>query len=146
MENFSGVIKNANHKDLIQFEDSGSISFNFTNGAIGNLNYTTSCYESNMEGSIVVFAEHGTIKVGGKYLNAIEFQKTAGFDIQNIITSAPANNYGDYQGSMSNHDQLIDNVIQTLKGKESIMTTASEGLKVVEIIENMYKSVRWIKL
>ncbi|NQY11956.1 MAG: Gfo/Idh/MocA family oxidoreductase [Flavobacteriales bacterium] len=144
MENFSGVIKNCSHGDLIDFEDSGSIAFNFTSGAIGNLNYTTSCYQENMEGSIVVFAENGTIKIGGKYLNAIEFQKTNGFDIENITTSAPANNYGFYQGSMSNHDKLINNVIQALEGNQDILTTASEGMKVVEIIENMYKSVRRI--
>ena len=92
-----------------------------------------------MEGSITIFAEKATIKIGGKYLNTIEYQSTDGFDIIDIPESSPANNYGDYEGSMSNHDKVIDNVVQSLKGKGEIMTNAYDGLKTVEIIENIYQ-------
>ncbi len=91
-----------------------------------------------MEGSITIFAENATIKIGGKYLNTIEYQSTDGFDIRDIPESGPANHYGDYEGSMSNHDKVIDNVIQSLQGKGAIMTNAYDGLKTVEIIEHIY--------
>ena len=91
-----------------------------------------------MEGSITIFAEHATIKIGGKYLNTIEYQSTDGFDITDLPVGAAANSYGDYEGSMSNHDKVIDNVIQSLQGKMEIMTNAYDGFKTVEIIENIY--------
>ncbi len=136
--NISGIITNANHQDLIEFEDSGVFSFTFNGGAIGSLNYTTTSFEKNMEGSITVFAEKATIKLGGQYLNKLEYQRTAGFNITNLPEEGPANDYGYYQGSMSNHDKVIQNVVETLNGDGEIMTSAEDGMHVVDIIERMY--------
>lgn len=74
---------------------------------MGNLAFTTSAFNQNMEGSITIFSENATIKIGGKYLNTIDYQVTNGFDIENIAVSSPANNYGFYEGSMSNHDKVL---------------------------------------
>lgn len=142
ISNVSGVTKNVSHKDLIEFEDSGTFSFEFEKGGIGNLVFTTSCYQQNMEGSITIFAENATIKVGGKYLNTIDYQVTDGFDIKDIPISSPSNNYGFYEGSMSNHDKVIDNVVEVLNGRAEIMTSANEGRKVVEMIGKLYSGVK----
>ena len=56
--------------------------------------------------------------------------------------SAPANDYGHYQGSMSNHDKVIQNVIDVLNGTAEKMTSAEEALHVVKVIERMYQAVR----
>ncbi len=133
-------LSNVSHQQLIDFEDTGVVSFVLkSSNAPGILHYTTSAFKRNMEGSITIFAENATIKIGGKYLNTIEYQVTDGFDIHDIPESGPANNYGDYEGSMSNHEQVIDNVIKSLEGKEKIMTDAYDGLKTVEIIERIYQ-------
>ncbi len=142
VENISGIIKNTAHDGLIEFEDTGSFTYNYLNGALGSLNYTTTSFEQNMEGSLTVFAENATIKIGGKYLNALEYQKTDGFDIVDLPQSGPANDYGFYQGSMSNHNKMIANVIDVLNGKSQVMTKAHDGMKVVDIIERMYKSAK----
>lgn len=140
MQILHAQMANVSHRGLIEFEDTGVVSFLLKeSNAPGVLHYTTSAYQKNMEGSITLFAENATIKIGGKYLNIIEYQATSGFDIGNLPRGAAANNYGDYEGSMSNHDQVIDNVIQTLQGKMEIMTNAYDGLKTVEIIENIYQ-------
>ena len=132
-------LANVSHRGLIEFEDTGIVSFRLKDsGAPGVLHYTTSSYQKNMEGSITIFAEHATIKIGGQYLNTIDYQSTNGFDITGLPQSSPANNYGDYEGSMSNHNLVIDNVIRSLQGHEEIMTNAYDGLKTVEIIENIY--------
>ncbi len=144
LESIGGVMKNVCHYDLIEFEDTGAFTFKFKSGALGNINYTTASYKQNMEGSITVFAENGTIKIGGQYLNTLEYQKTNGFDNFNLPESKPANDYGFYQGSMSNHDKIIANVVDALSGKGQIMTNAVEGMKVVEIIERMYNSAKVI--
>ncbi len=145
IEVLSGVTQNCNHQGLIEFEDTGHFLLHFKDvGARGSMSYTTSCYQQNMEGSITIFAENATIKIGGKYLNTIDYQQTNGFDITDLPPSGPANNYGHYQGSMSNHDKIIHNVVETLNNRQQIMTNAYDGLKVVEIIEQMYHVAEFV--
>lgn len=142
MDVLSGNSANLQHQNIIEFEDCGNVLFQFSNSkALGNLSFTISSYQQNMEGSISIFAENATIKIGGQYLNMIDYQKTNGFDIENLPSSGPANNYGFYKGSMSNHDKVIRNVVETLNGREKIMANAMEGMKVVEIIETMYSKM-----
>ncbi|MDQ3016136.1 MAG: Gfo/Idh/MocA family oxidoreductase, partial [Bacteroidota bacterium] len=139
MEILHAQLANVNHQGMIEFEDTGVVSFLLKEShAPGVLHYTTSAYRQNMEGSITLFAERATIKIGGKYLNTIDYQATDGFDITDLPESGPANDYGAYEGSMSNHDKVIDNVINSLQGRGEIMTNAYDGLKTVEIIENIY--------
>ncbi len=56
-----------------------------------------------------------------------------------LAASNPANDYGPYKGSAANHHYIIENVVDTLKGRSSATTNALEGLKVVEIIERIYR-------
>lgn len=137
----SGSIANFAHHHNTEFEDTGSFVLNASNGSIVNFNFTTCSYEKNMEGAITIFAENGTLKIGGQYLNTIEYQQIKGEAIPAINITAKNNDYGLYQGSMSNHDKLIDNVVEVLLNGEKIMTTAEEGKEVVRMIELMYQSV-----
>lgn len=136
--NIQGSVVNASHQGLIEFEDTGVFTFRFLDGAMGSLSYTTSCYEKNYEGSITVFAEKGTVKVGGKYLNVVDYQLTQGGEMADVPAIERPNDYGYYEGSMSNHDKVIANVIDALQDRSRIKTSALEGMKVVEIIERMY--------
>lgn len=128
------------HKGIIEFEDTGVVIMEFTNGAIGTINYTVNSYQKNMEGSLTIFGEKGTVKIGGQYLNELEYQNIEGYKIENLPEGNKANNYGNYQGSMSNHDKVYDNLIEVLKNNAAISTSSFEGLKTVEIIEKIYAS------
>ncbi|NPV10184.1 MAG: Gfo/Idh/MocA family oxidoreductase [Ignavibacteria bacterium] len=128
-------------KDTIEFEDTGVVILKFNNGALGTINYTVNSYKKNMEGSITVFGEKGTVKVGGQYLNVLEYQSIDGYEITDVPESRPSNDYGFYQGSMSNHDKVYENVIDVLKNGAEIATSGEEGLKTVEIIEKIYSSL-----
>jgi len=128
------------HKDIIEFEDTGVVILRFDNGALGTINYTVNSYNKNMEGSLTVFGEKGTIKVGGQYLNVVEYQNIEGYEIKDLKESKPANNYGFYQGSMSNHDKTIKNVVDVLNNKGVNAVTGLEGLKTVQIINKIYNS------
>jgi predicted dehydrogenase len=142
VKNIHAITRNFMHQHIIDFEDSGVIALEFENGAIGTVNYTVNSFEKNMEGSITVFGEKGTVKVGGQYLNVLEYQNIENYKMQSVFETKPANDYGHYQGSMSNHDKVYDNVVDVLKNKGTIATNGFEGLKTVEIIERIYKAAK----
>lgn len=131
-----------NHKGLIEFEDTGVVILEFENGALGTINYTVNSFKKNMEGSITVFGEKGTVKVGGQYLNVLEYQSIDGYQIKDVPESRAANDYGTYQGSMSNHDKVYENVIDVFFQNGKVATTGAEGLKTVEIIQKIYASTK----
>jgi UDP-N-acetyl-2-amino-2-deoxyglucuronate dehydrogenase len=134
--------RNFAHDGVIEFEDTGVIALEFQSGALGTINYTVNSYGQNMEGSLTIFAENGTVKIGGQYLNELEYQNIEGFEIKDLQEGGTANDYGSYQGSMSNHDKVYENLIDVLTKGGSISTNSFEGLKTVEIIEKIYQSAK----
>ena len=128
------------HRGLIEFEDTGVACFRFENGALGSLHFTINSYEKNMEGSVTIVAEKGTVKIGGQYLNTLEYRQV-GEDIPGELPPGnPPNEYGAYQGSMSNHDKMYRHVVEVLTKGMPNQFSGYEGLKTVEIIEKIYKS------
>jgi UDP-N-acetyl-2-amino-2-deoxyglucuronate dehydrogenase len=128
------------HKGIIEFEDTGVVALEFNNGCLGTINYTVNSYGKNMEGSLTIFGEKGTVKIGGQYLNELEYQNIQDFEFKNLPEGNKANNYGNYQGSMSNHDKIYENLVDVLTNNATISTNAFEGLKTIEIIEKIYTS------
>ena len=131
------ISKNFLHPS-IEFEDSGAVLFEMKNNAIGTLNYTVNSFAANMEGSFTVFGEKGTVKVGGQYLNELEYCNVQDLEFPVLPKGNAANGYGFYQGSMSNHDKVYENLIEALQNPLHEFATAEEGLKTVEIIEKIY--------
>ena len=129
---------NHSHKHSIEFEDTGLVSFKFVNGGLGCLNYSTAVWDANLESSITLMAENGTIKVGGQYMNEVEICNVKGYEFKELPPSNPANDYGHYKGSANNHPYVFENVVDVLKGRKPIATNALEGMKVVDIIERIY--------
>ena len=127
-----------NHRDLTEFEDSGVAQFDFTKGGTGSLNFSTSVYDTNLESSMTIIGEKGSIKVGGQYMNEVEYCHIKDYTMPELPPSLPPNDYGHYKGSAANHHFVIENVVNTLKGRTVATTNALEGLKVVEIIEKIY--------
>jgi predicted dehydrogenase len=127
-----------NHAHSTDFEDTGLVTFDFIKGGAGTLNFSTSVYDSNLESSITIIAEKGSIKVGGQYMNNVEVCNIQDYVMPTLAESNPANDYGHYKGSAANHHYVIENVVDSLKGRNITTTNALEGLKVVEIIEKIY--------
>ncbi|MFM7730287.1 MAG: Gfo/Idh/MocA family protein [Flavobacteriales bacterium] len=131
-----------NHESSTQFEDSGLVSFEFCNGGLGTINFTTAVWDTNFESSLTIIAEKGTVKLGGQYMNEVEYCHIQDYTMPVLPPSNPANDYGAYKGSAANHGYVIQNTIDTLKGRTNITTNALEGLKVVDIIERIYQSAQ----
>lgn len=132
---------NFNHQEIVEFDDNGVIALEFYNGAIGTINYTVNSFGGNMEGSLTIFGEKGTVKIGGQYLNELEYQRIEGIEIKDLPQGNTANNYGKYQGSMSNHDRVYENVVEVLTNDGVISANGFEGLKTVEIIDKIYQQI-----
>jgi predicted dehydrogenase len=127
-----------NHKGLTTFEDSGFVNFNFINGGMGSINFSTSVWDTNLESSLTVIGSKGSVKIGGQYMDKVEYCHIKDYTMPVLAETNPANDYGAYKGSANNHGYIIDNVIDTLKGRNTITTNALEGLKIVDIIERIY--------
>jgi predicted dehydrogenase len=137
--NIQAKFADFNHQKTTAFEDSGFVSFDFVNGGMGSINYSTAVWEKNLESSLTVIGSKGSIKVGGQYMDQIETCNIIDYTMPILAETNPANDYGAYKGSANNHHNVIENVVETLTGKNKITTNALEGLKVVDIIERIYK-------
>lgn len=129
-----------NHQNLTAFEDSGLITFDFVNGGMGCLNYSTAVWDKNMESSMLIIAENGSVKIGGQYMNEVEYCHIKDYEMPTLAPTNPGNDYGPYKGSAQNHNFVIRNVVEVLSetsGKQ-ITTNVLEGLKVVDIIQKIY--------
>jgi len=132
------VFFNHNHRENTEFEDSGSFHFNNDQIAQGSFHYTTSVFDKNFKSSIEIIAENGTVEVSGQYMNEIRYCHIRNYQLPELPPSPEPNLYPGYQGSASNHHYVIQNVMDTLEGNSQPDTPISEGISVVEIIENVY--------
>ncbi len=139
IKNIQAKFNDFTHQSSTQFEDSGFVNFDFINGGMGSINYSTSVWDTNLESSLTIIGSKGSVKVGGQYMDKVEYCHIDGYAMPELAPTNPANDYGHYKGSANNHHYVIENVIDTIKGKTQVSTNALEGLKVVDIIERIYE-------
>lgn len=140
IKNIKTNFANFMHQDTTQFFDSGFVNFEFVNEGIGALNFSTAVWDKNMESSITVVGSKGSFKIGGQYMDKVEYCHISDYAMPNLPETNPPNNYGSYSGSAANHHYVIQNIVDTLLHKGTIGANAMEGLKVVDIIERIYAS------
>jgi UDP-N-acetyl-2-amino-2-deoxyglucuronate dehydrogenase len=124
----------------IEVEDTGVLNLRWRNGALGSVNVTMLTYPKNLEGSVTILGEKGTVRIGGIALNEVQRWEfaDAGKEDEKIreasyeITSV----YG------FGHAQYYDNVIKVLRGEAEPETDGREGLKTLEILIGTYLSAR----
>jgi UDP-N-acetyl-2-amino-2-deoxyglucuronate dehydrogenase len=138
--NIQAAFQNFSHEATIDFEDTGLIHFDFVNGGKGCFNYSTAVFNQNFESTLTIVGEKGTIKVGGQYMEKVEYCDIENYEMPILPPSNPPNDYGNYKGSAANHHYIIENVVEVLNDKTTITTNALEGMKVVDIIERIYNN------
>jgi len=128
-------------RSQFELEDTGVAILKMKSGAIGTLNYTINSFSKNVEGSLSLFAEKGNVKIGGQYLNTLEWFDVEGESKPIISQSDLANDYGYYQGSMSNHHKVYDDLVQSIEGNGNLLE-AKDAIATVEMIEKIYAATK----
>jgi UDP-N-acetyl-2-amino-2-deoxyglucuronate dehydrogenase len=124
----------------IEVEDTGVISVRWRNGALGSMNVTMLTYPHNMEGSITVLGEHGTVRIGGVAVNEIQQWEFATPDPDDEKVRDASYETTSVYGF--GHPLYYDNVIKVLRGEAEPETDGREGLKSLEVLIAAYKSAR----
>ena len=104
------------------------------------MQFSTAVFKKNMESSITIIGEKGSVKIGGQYMEKVEYCHIDNYKMPELTKSNNANDYGNYKGSANNHHFVIKNVIETLKGNATRDATPEECLQVISFIEEVYKT------
>lgn len=125
----------------IEIEDCGTALMRFSSGVMGTMNWTTCVYNKNYEGSITIIGENGTIKIGGQYLNKIEYWDVQSMPLpEDIAFIDEPNLYGKYQGTSSNHSRVVEDVVAKLLKERHNVVEGDEGFRSIDAIEKIYRS------
>lgn len=132
-----------NHQSLSHFEDTGLIRFSFdqgaAKGALGTLQFTTSAWQQNAESALTLIAEKGSIKVGGQYMEQLEYARTAFLsDADKQLLSEPDPLVSQH-GPATGHFLFWQELGKYYRQQPHELPEAAEAAKVIEIIEEIYK-------
>lgn len=136
----SVVAKTATLARKIEAEDSGAAILKFRSGALGVIEVTMLTYPRNLEGSITLLGETGTVKIGGTAVNRVEAWQFADYDdddkLIEQVNYSPPNVYG------HGHEGYYRNVVNVLRGEAQADTDGRAGRKSLELILGIYESAR----
>lgn len=123
----------------IEAEDLGLAVVRFKNGTYGMIEGTTDVFPKNLEETLYIFGEKGTIKAGGEAVNIIEEWKFSDYfgdeeRVKKECSENPPNIYG------FGHTKLYKNVINAIEGKEELLVDGEAGKKALELVLAIYKS------
>jgi len=131
--------KSATLGHKIEIDDAAILFLKFTDNTLGIIEASTLSYPQNMEGSVTLQCKNGTVKIGGKALDVIEYWEGAGKpqDFNKYRCSRKDNSvYG------NSHDHIIDNMINHLSRKEKLVCSGSDALYAIKVIDAAYKSAK----
>ena len=136
----SVMAKTATLARRIEAEDTGVAILKFRSGAIGTIEVTMLTFPRNLEGSITILGERGTVKIGGTAVNRIEHWSFADYDdddkLVDAVATAPPNVYG------FGHEAYYRNVLDVLRGGAAPDTDGRAGRKSLELILGIYESAK----
>src|SRR6478672_6592739 len=136
----SVMAKTANQARRIEAEDSGVALLKFRSGALGLIEVNVLTYPRNLEGSITILGERGSVKVGGTAVNKVETWLFADYDDDDKLVEAantnPPNVYG------FGHEGYYRNVLKVLRGEARPDTDGRAGRKSLELILGIYESAK----
>jgi predicted dehydrogenase len=135
-----GFAGNMAHQASIEFEDTGTVALQMENGSLGSFHWSVNAFRRNHEIAFTIVAEKGTIRLGGEYLQEVQYAVTEE-ELRFALPGKGANDYPGYHGSMSHHREVYNQLLEVLSGQYQNFTGAFDGLKTVETIEKIYNAI-----
>ncbi len=120
---------NLSNQHNTEFEDSGLITFNIPEGGKGAFAFTTAVYDKNLESSLTIIAEHGTVKIGGQYMEKVLSVNAKNFVFPSFQETA-----------FTNHERFLYDVVDRIRNNSDPFISQNEVLNVINLIESMYES------
>ncbi|ADY53793.1 oxidoreductase domain protein [Pseudopedobacter saltans DSM 12145] len=118
------------------FDDSGNIKFKLKNGGRGTFNYSNAAWATNIESSLTIIGSKGNVKVGGQYMEKLDFvQVEDSINLPVFEELSAANNYKFYKGSADKHDEFLKRVISCVNEKRGPEINLMDELYVINFIE-----------
>lgn len=139
VDEIKSLSSNVHHHRVMSLADQGVVVLKFNSGPLGTLHYSINAYEKNMESSLTVLAERGSVRIGGLSCNTFEYQHVSGASFINSSTTTEFNQYNAYSGSSSNHHFVYDHALKGIASGSYDTQSAFEAMKAVELIERIYK-------
>jgi UDP-N-acetyl-2-amino-2-deoxyglucuronate dehydrogenase len=136
----SVTAKTATLARRIEAEDTGIAVLKFRSGALGVIEVTMLTYPRNLEGSITILGEKGSVKVGGTAVNRVEHWTFADYDDDDKLVDAASTNPPTVYGF--GHEGYYRNVLAVLRGQAKAETDGRAGRKSLELILGIYESAK----
>lgn len=133
LEEVYGVIRSFFHP-YIETEDLGLAILKFKEGQVATIEGTVNVYPSNLEETLLIFGETGTVKIGGKSANLIEYWNVMNSDFDGNLVEMTENIYG------NGHTRLYSDFIDSVRRNREPLITAIDGKKALEVVLTIYKS------
>jgi UDP-N-acetyl-2-amino-2-deoxyglucuronate dehydrogenase len=124
----------------IEAEDSGVAAIRWRSGAMGTLNVSMLTYPKNLEGSITILGEKGTVRIGGVAVNEIQEWQFA--DVRAEDAEIKTASYATTSVYGFGHPLYYQNVIDVMRGESEPETDGRSGLKSLELLVAMYRSAK----
>ncbi|HTN61735.1 MAG TPA: Gfo/Idh/MocA family oxidoreductase [Devosia sp.] len=124
----------------IEVEDSGVVNIRWRSGALGSMNVTMLTYPKNLEGSITILGEKGTVRIGGLAVNQIQHWEFAEAHPDDDKVANASYETSSVYGF--GHPLYYDNVIQVLRGEAEPETDGRAGLRSLEVLIGIYRAAR----
>jgi UDP-N-acetyl-2-amino-2-deoxyglucuronate dehydrogenase len=124
----------------IEVEDTGVLNVKWRNGALGSMSVTMLTYPQNLEGSVTILGDRGTVKIGGMAVNEIQTWKFE--DQRDYDAEIKLANYQTTSVYGFGHPSYYKNVIDVMRGRAKPDTDGREGLKSLELLVAAYMSAR----
>jgi UDP-N-acetyl-2-amino-2-deoxyglucuronate dehydrogenase len=136
-----GIQKNYRHRKHTEIEDTLVVAVELKSGVVGTMHFSINTLPVNKEGSFTIIAEKGTVKIGGQYLNELEWFHVENEPEPHLEKGNAANTYGFYSGTMSNHNQVYEQLHASLQTDSKTIPEGIDAAKTIEIIELIYSSL-----
>jgi UDP-N-acetyl-2-amino-2-deoxyglucuronate dehydrogenase len=124
----------------IEVEDTGVLNVKWRNGALGSMSVTMLTYPQNLEGSITILGEKGSVRIGGVAVNEIQTWQFA--DEREYDAQIKEANYQTTSVYGFGHPLYYKNVVDVMRGKAEPETDGREGIKSLELLVAAYMAAR----